>query len=320
VSGSGAGASADADARPEEAVPPADDLTPCACAAEIAARIVREHPGRTVGILTRTNKAIGDTIRELKSRGIAASDEGRATLLDSPAVTGVVAMLRLIDSPQDRISHFIVSHGPMGRVTGLKPLEDHKTLDDAYADACTWAARERSRIADQGLGAVLRSVSDCLRGLGLSPIDAGRLERVAAIAESRRAEPPVRLIDFIDEIEADSADSSSPDPVRVMTVHRSKGLEFDEVIVVSLDDNWGKVTASWGMVRTDPTEPPQMVALLGNADIRRWIPELTVFERDERRRRLLDDLSAFYVAVTRARRGLHLVMSSEPKGDHPTAA
>jgi ATP-dependent exoDNAse (exonuclease V) beta subunit len=318
--GAGAGAGADADARPAESDPPADELTPCACAAEIAARIVREHPGRTVGILTRTNKAIGDTIRELKLRGIAASDEGRATLLDSPAVTGVVAMLRLVDSPQDRVSHFIASRGPIGQVTRLKPLEEHGSLDDAYAAARTWAARQRAHIADQGLGAVLRSVSDRLRGLGLSPIDAGRLERVVAIAESIGDEPPARLIDFIDEIEADSADSSSPDAVRVMTVHRAKGLEFDEVIVVSLDDNWGKVTANWGMVRADPAQPPQMVALLGNADTRRWVPELTVFERDERRRRLLDDLSAFYVAVTRAKRGLHLVMSSKPKGDHPTAA
>jgi ATP-dependent exoDNAse (exonuclease V) beta subunit len=74
------------------------------------------------------------------------------------------------------------------------------------------------------------------------------------------------------------------------------------------------------MVRTDPEQPPQMVALLSNASVRSWIPELAVFERDERRRRLLDDLSAFYVAVTRAKRGLHLVMSSEPKGEYPTGA
>jgi ATP-dependent exoDNAse (exonuclease V) beta subunit len=63
-----------------------------------------------------------------------------------------------------------------------------------------------------------------------------------------------------------------------------------------------------------------MVALLANESVRSWIPELSVFERDERRRRLLDDLSAFYVAVTRARRGLHLVMSSKPKGEYPTGA
>ena len=293
------------------------EISQTQCAAAIAAKILRERPGRTIGILARTNALVADTIAKLKALGIPASDEGRATLLDSPAVAGVVAMLRLIDTPSDRISHFLVSRGPMAKVTGLAKLEERA---EAAQDAIAFAADWRGRIADRGLAPVLNEVLARLSEQGLSPNDADRLARVVAIAESFADAPPERLTDFVQAVESDDASASSPDRVRVMTVHRSKGLEFDEVIVLSLDANWGEVKAPWGMVRTDPAQPPQMVALLSNASVRSWIPELAVFERDERRRRLLDDLSAFYVAVTRAKRGLHLVMSSEPKGEYPTGA
>jgi ATP-dependent helicase/nuclease subunit A len=295
-------------------------VTPYEVAAEVAARIAREHPDRTVGILARTNKAITDTIAELKKRGVPASDEGRSVLLDSPAVVGVLAMLRLVDRPDDRISHFLVSRGPMAAVTGLPPMEEHGGPCKAAARAREFAATTRARIADLGLARVVREAFDALARLGLSSLDASRLARVSAIAEDFVDAPPARLLDFIEAVEADTADSSSADRVRVMTVHRSKGLEFDEVICLTLDENWGETPVGWGVYRPKPSEPPRLVGPLLSEEVRRWLPELSVLERDERRRGVLDDLSSFYVAITRAKRGLHLVMNHEEKGDHPTAA
>ena len=146
----------------------ADDreVSACACAAAIAARIHRESPTRTVGILVRKNAEIAETIAELKSLGVPASDEGRATLLDSPAVAHLVAMLRLVDDPTDRISHFLVSRGAMRAVTALEPLESHVKPQGggpdhaaALAAAQAFAARLRARIADDGLAAVLHARS-----------------------------------------------------------------------------------------------------------------------------------------------------------------
>lgn len=318
------GGSSSGDAEAGDGAGASDDdvivVTPYEVAADIAARIVREHPTRTVGILARTNKAIADTMSELKKRGVAASDEGRAILLDSPAVVGVVAMLRLVDRPDDGISHFLVSRGPMAVVTGLPPMEEHGSPHKAAARAREFAAIMRARIADHGLARVVREAFDALARIGLSPIDASRLARVVAIAEDFVDAPPARLLDFIDAVEADTADSSSADRVRVMTVHRSKGLEFDEVICLTLDENWGETPVGWGVYRPRPSEPPRLIGPLLSEQIRCFVPELSVLERDERRRGLLDDLSSFYVAITRARRGLHLVMNHEEKGKSPTAA
>ncbi|MEY5032929.1 MAG: ATP-dependent helicase/nuclease subunit, partial [Planctomycetota bacterium] len=299
---------------------PPKEISACACAAAIAARLHRASPGRSVGILTRTNAEVTETIAELKALGVSASDEGRATLLDSPAVVRVMALLRLIDDPRDRISHFLVSRGAMRAVTGLTPLEQHPDLKAADRAAQEFAALQRACIADEGLAAFLQRALDGLRAQGLSGRDASRLARVVAIAEGLAERPSARLVDFIDAVAADKADSSSSDKVRVMTMHKSKGLEFDEVVLASIDEGWGAAPTDWGMLCTSPTDPPTMVAPLANESIRRWVPELAIFERDERRRGLLDDLSTLYVALTRARQGVHLVMKPKQGGKLPTAA
>ena len=314
------------------ATPASPAVTAAERAAKVAASLHRAHPERTIGILVRTNRVANDVVEALRAQRVPASDEGRATLLDSPAVVGVIQVLRLIDQPADRIAHFLVSRGPLAKITGLQPLEDVSLCVEemdrtnvARAEATRFAIEMRRRIADEGLANILRefidrlSVCDGVDG-GLSARDRGRLERMVAIAEDLAAEPPARLAGFLDAIADDEADASSADRIRVMTVHASKGLEFDEVVLASLDDSWGATPTDWASVATDPTRPPQLVGPLGSEELRKWVPEVAVLERDERRRRLLDDLSLFYVAVTRARRGLHLVVSNDPGGKLPTAA
>ena len=311
-------ASAPAEPEPERA-PETEELKSTECAARVAARIHRDFPDRSIGILVRTNKEISDIIARLKALGVPASDEGRSTLLDSPAVAGVVALLRLIDDPSDRVSHFLVSRGPLQKFTGLAELESCAPKDSRKA-AEELARTLRGRLADIGLAALLREVCDALVAAGIGSRDRARLERVIAIAEDFADLPHARTIDFLDAIAADKADSSSSDKVRVMTVHKSKGLEFDEVVLASLDGGWGSAPKGWGMLASDPKEPPQLVAPLASEAIRSLVPELVALERDGRRRQLLDDLSALYVAITRARVGLHLLMDINEPGELPTAS
>lgn len=298
----------------------ADELGAAACGAAIAARIHAERPHRTIAVLARSNKELADAVAELKALGVAASDEGRSSLLDSPAVAAVVAVLRIVDTPGDRISHFIVSHGAMSAVTGLAPLESHASTDDAAAAAAAFASRARAEIADRGLARYIRGISRALDAHALGARDRARLARVVAIAEEFGDEPPARLTDFIDAVEDDESDAGSSHKVRVMTVHAAKGLEFDEVVLIGLDGKWGETPKGWGVVSIDPTEPPVMVAPLASENLRRWVPEIGAAERDERRRRLLDDLSGLYVAITRAKHAVHLVMDVKQSPTLPTGA
>jgi ATP-dependent helicase/nuclease subunit A len=303
---------------------PGAELDAPTCAAEVAARIHRERPGHAIAVLARANEDVAGVVARLKELGVHASDEGRSTLLDSPAVAAIVALVRLIDQPADGISHFIVSHGSLSAITGLAPSETHGTPDAAAEATAAYASARRSEIADHGLAAFIRGIFRALDAIGLSERDRQRVARVVAIAEDFDSgvgdEPRARLADFLEAIESDDSDAASSHRVRVMTVHASKGLEFDEVVLLGLDGEWGAAKGTWGTLSTDATKAPDLVAPLSNETVRSWIRPLQLVERDERRRRLLDDLSGLYVAITRARQGVHLVMDIDPGANLPTGS
>ena len=301
-----------------DAKPP--ELMAAMCAAEIAARLHAQRPGKTIAILSRANDGVADAVAHLKALGVAASDEGRSSLLDSPAVVAMLALVRVIDSPTDRIAHFLLSHSLLAEPCGLQPSESHGSPDAAAQAAATFAAARRREIADRGLAWYLRSILAFLEAKGLSERDRARVARVVSIADEFSHDPLPRLRDFLVAVEAEQASSASAHKVRVMTVHASKGLEFDEVVLMGLDGDWGATPTGWGVLALDPTVPPQLVAPLMDETVRAWVPELTLVERDERRRRLLDDLSGLYVAITRAKDGVHLVMDINQGDKLPTGA
>ena len=301
------------DAKPRE-------LMAAMCAAEIAARLHAQRPGKTIAILSRANDGVADAVAHLKALGVAASDEGRSSLLDSPAVVAMLALVRVIDSPTDRIAHFLLSHSLLAEPCGLQPSESHGSPYAAAQAAATFASARRREIADRGLAWYLRSILAYLEARGLSERDRARVARVVSIADEFSHDPLPRLRDFLVAVEAEQASSASAHKVRVMTVHASKGLEFDEVVLMGLDGDWGATPTGWGVLALDPTVPPQLVAPLMDETVRAWVPELTLVERDERRRRLLDDLSGLYVAITRAKDGVHLVMDINQGDKLPTGA
>ena len=277
-----------------------------ATTARIVAGIRARRADATIAVIVRSNAEVADVVANLRQLGIEASDEGRSTLLDSPAVTGVLALLRLADDPGDRISHFLVSRGPLAGLSGLPPLETDR---DAAAHAARFARDLRAEVADSGIQPTVRRLVDEVLALGPSPRDARRLSQLAALADLSDEPVPTRLRDFIRRVEEDRSSAASDARVKVMTVHRSKGLEFDEVVLPSVEAKWGEVRAQWSAVRDAADGPPALVGPLLGADMRGWMPELELLRRDEHHRRLLDDLSGFYVALTRARRAVHIVFS-----------
>ncbi len=118
---------------------------------------------------------------------------------------------------------------------------------------------------------------------------------------------PPALSGLLGELYA-APDSAAPDAVQLLTMHKAKGLEFDHVILPGLDrgaGRAGKRLLRWlEQVRESGTElilAP--VERLGDApdDLHRALRDL------DARRDLLELDRLLYVAVTRARRRLHLV-------------
>ncbi len=101
--------------------------------------------------------------------------------------------------------------------------------------------------------------------------------------------------------------------VQVMTVHASKGLEFDVVILPSLDGTAMDmarqedylVSRNAEGVRWVLETPPKVYAQLD--------PTLSAELQENKRRTAFESLCRLYVAMTRAKRGLYFITEKAPK-------
>ena len=132
---------------------------------------------------------------------------------------------------------------------------------------------------------------------------------------TRRLEPGTRLASFVDYLEAEKRrDLADPGSVKIMTIHRSKGLGFDYVLLplyehmgldhavndplVGHDPEWVLPNPGEATAEGDP-------ALAGPY---RAVKDACVYE----------GLCVYYVAMTRAKRALTLILPPAPKTEGKT--
>jgi len=109
---------------------------------------------------------------------------------------------------------------------------------------------------------------------------------------------------------------SSPegvDAVQLMTIHKSKGLEFPVVIIPFAD--WGdrmKVDKFWIPVKSEELPFEEFIVnSFGKLD--KVSPEIAEIIENERNEFLLDNLNLLYVATTRAVEQLYIITQKEAK-------
>jgi len=320
----------------------------------------RNHPEAPrkkyrVAVLGRSRKTLLPIAEALRKAEIPFRAVALEKLKDRPEVLDALAMARALLNPQDRVAWLGLLRAPW---CGLS-LEDLHRLtggdDDALLRrAIPELARERFSLlsAEGGL-----SVKRVLDALNLAPtlrfaqptVTLGRwLEEVwlslggaPCVDATGRANLDLlwRSLDRLPEGEQDLLGpaldaaledlTAEPDPtvseecgVQLMTIHKSKGLEFEAVIVPELQASSGRSETSllsWlerGLAEPDDSGAPTefLIAPLqtkgderGNA--KAWVDGTRQQRETQEMRRLL------YVASTRAREQLHFFARLNYKED-----
>ena len=160
---------------------------------------------------------------------------------------------------------------------------------------------------DQGYGPTMQWLSESVRPF-CSQRDLLRLQQITAAGWQFDAAPSLNPVDFVRLLENSRFQRSEPAPVRVMTVHQSKGLEFSVVVLPELDQRlFRPPSAAAGMPSAG--EPPDHVSIWRNKELRSLLPEaLQQAFRQTTARELSEALCLLYVAMTRSIHGLHLLM------------
>ena len=267
---------------------------------EDAARTVAELHERsagTIGVLTRTNQAVAQLIFLLERLGVDVSQEGGNPLTDSAAVELVLSALMMAEHPGDGRWSFHVQHSPLGEIPGMSPalvrrMVEHQGLADAIEE----------------LGARLAPHCDARESL--------RLRQLTHLAIETQPLEFSRLRDFVRLVREKRVERPRAAAVRVMTVHQAKGLEFDAVVLPELDAPLSR--SSTPCVSDTPVvgQPPQAMSRYLNH--RSWHFLSEAWQRafgQQAAASMTEALCLLYVAVTRARQVLQVIVQPATKPD-----
>ena len=266
----------------------------------LSERMAEAGGGRSIAMLTRTNASVARLIAELRRLGTAASQEGGNPLTDSPAVSVVLSLLQLSDHPSDTAAAFHVGRSPLGPAVGIGGEASNAEVREA-------AASVRGRLVNEGYGPVVEGWALALAA-SCGGRDARRLEQLAGLAWAYDESATLRPSDFVEHVRAEQVEEPTSAAVRVMTIHQAKGLQFDAVVLAELDKPLIDARPRCLVDRPEPTGEAARVSQPGNKETRALSEGLARMYEQHLQRAANDGLSGLYVAMTRAKHGLYMLV------------
>lgn len=295
---------------------------------------------RQIAILFRAMTAVNLYLRPLREAGIPFVVEGGRTFGNKPEVRQFLSLLKVLVNPNDGTALLAVLRSPLGGAPDTE-LARHAiggggwTLETAADPAgCPNIARTleklrelrdaiRSLPADRAVQVILHE-TDLVELNAAAYEGAQRVANLFKIADrvAQRArdehlslEETVRGLEA--EFEEENTDPESPladealDAVRVLTVHKAKGLEFPAVIIPDLGR--GSPPAHDPRVSIDRVRiggGREAIAIRIGSGANRAINAAAILDGEiSRLREEAERIRTFYVACTRARENLFLVAS-----------
>ena len=279
-------------------------------AADKVLTLTEQAPDKTIGVLVRKNDAVRKMIYTLGKKGIVASEEGGNPLTDSAAVQVVISVLRLADHPGDKISWFHALHSPLANLLSLVD-EDGKPLRYDAGHIAEVAFAIRKQLLTKGYGKVMQEWAAELKP-ACNRRETDRVNQLLDLAFNVEKQTTLRPTDFVKLIESQRVSDPSASKVRVMNIHQAKGLEFDAVILPELSQYLITMTPTCVYKRESPGKPIETVCRYVNAYNQSLLPDnLRGLFDHYQEQEIQDQLCLLYVAMTRARQALHIIL--EPK-------
>ncbi|HEU4402623.1 MAG TPA: UvrD-helicase domain-containing protein [Candidatus Polarisedimenticolia bacterium] len=302
---------------------------------------------REIGILLRALTNAGIYARALRRAGIPFIVEGGKDFYERPEVGDLIAFLRAAANPNDGASVLAVMRSPLGAATdaelarfvagggrldrGDGGLDDHTAgggapgapdpfpnVRRAFALLDTFRKRLAGRSPDEAIRSALADTP-------LSLIHAAAFDGAQRLLNLRklvsRAAAHARqglslertLVALEEEFAGERVEGESPladetvDAVRLLSVHKAKGLEYRVVLLPDLgreSNRAGAEGADAAWVRHDGGR--LAVRLAGGVTNLAWV----LHRESARRHESAEEKRVFYVACTRARERLILINSN----------
>ncbi|MFZ1947012.1 MAG: UvrD-helicase domain-containing protein [bacterium] len=290
-----------------------------------------ERRGKGIAILVRSNQQAETVAAWLVAEGIPIVTENSLRLKSSPLVKGLVAMLHFLEYPLDDLSFWgalasplfagLVSPGAGQSLEGfLKAGRWQGPLYRAFERDFPDAAQRfvRPLMARSGYLAPYDLVRDVLAAFDIErrfpdqAVFTNRFLEIVFQAETRRSMSLSSFLQFWDETGAEEQVGLPEDvsAVRILTIHKSKGLEFPVVFVPFT--NWKRRPDSEAL-----TDQEELVWLKGSRGVP-LPPELAQLKLRTTMEDVVANLNLLYVATTRPREELYLYVTCLTRKESPS--
>ncbi len=251
------------------------------------------------GVLVRTNAQLAEVAELLRTEGFDVIEEGaRKPTADSPVGVALFHLVAWLADPADDFARGVV------RMSRLEPVLVRRFGEEPWK---VWEGL-MAEAAERGFAGMLEGVIEP-EWDGLSEFGrrrAGDMIGALAAFDAGGGVGAREALRWISDLEVPQSPGAAA--VQVMTVHKSKGLGFDVVILPEIEDRQvpdaGKfdVAAGDGWVLQNPARW-----------VRQQVPALREAEERWGEAQCYEAMCVLYVALTRAKRGLYVLLPKPPK-------
>ena len=276
-------------------------------ALEFVAAHLSEDPHRKIGILLRKKNLMPRLIADIRSAHseVDVSGEGGNPLTDSRAVEVILCLLAWLDHPGSTAARSLVLTSPLAVAFGFpssvsadqKPGNDERRILRAL----------RRELIERGFATTLRKwIRHPAFPAAWSDHDRQRCEQFLEVAREYDAHSPARLSDFAAHVRTRPVERPGGSQVRVMTIHASKGLEFEAVLLLELDAAQG---GGGDVILGGDDGAPRIVPSKKDAPFL-GMEELVAAQATAD---FMEELSVLYVGMTRACSFLDIILREGSK-------
>ncbi len=253
-----------------------------------------QERGLTCGVLVRSNDKVKQVAEHLRSRGFEVIEEGRREpAKDNPIGVVMLHLLKWLANPADAFAREVIAMSPVAEIFLKRFGEDWQ---------CAWEILTDEASAN-GFAAMMESLicDEVARWSEFGRRRAGDIITALEQLDARGIVTAQEAADWIERLEV--AQSPGAAAVQVMTIHKSKGLGFDVVILPAIPKDkvpnmrYFEVALGEGWISQ---VPPQWA--------RDLIPEMRDAEAHWAAGQIYEAFCLLYVALTRAKRGLYVLL------------
>ena len=239
-----------------------------------------------MAVLVRRNKSGAEVAEHLISNSVPVITDDSLMVKSSGYVRKIVSLMSYADNPGNTVDSYLAAS------LGIGIPERYRSLPDL----CEALARSLRKADESGFDAeatYIQSFMDCV------------LEY-----SSRNGNSIHEFLEYWNGVDPAVSSPALPDAVRIITVHKSKGLDF-KYVIFPFAETVTMFTPSQVWCSPDFSGTALEPAGAGIYDIRLSnTSSSTLFGNDflkERMMQYIDSVNLFYVALTRAVKGMHII-------------